>query len=202
MRRRTDAASPDSPAVRKLFDANVGLAVHLARKYARRYPRVNLQELVQDALLGLLRAAQLHDPTLGNPFAPYAMRGVLWAIWEHVNRLGGPQGEESLPDPDGQLSEDCEPGNDAVACELFWLIENSPELTDRERRILRLQYGDGLSVPEIARRIRRSPSIVSTESASGIRKLRAAVAGLGMPALAPGAPVKPIGTGRTRVRAV
>ena len=208
-------SNPDSVAVRALFDKNIGLAIHLSRRYARQYKRVNLEALCQDALLGLHRAAELFKPTPdGPPFGPYALKAILRSIWAHCAKNGRMPPERTgklietdsalfIKDDDGNLRpEDPDPGNDATACELYYLIENLPTLSGRERTILRLQCGDGLSVPEIAKRIGRSATIVSTESARGIRKLREAVAAQGMPALAPGARVKPVGTGRTRTREI
>lgn len=200
---------------RKLAEQNYGLAVHLATKYARRYPRVNLDDLTQVACVALLRAAELHDPSLGIPFAPYAMKGILWAIWDFVNRNGAPK-EVSLETPiganeDGELtladevdadladdeiaSEPAEENEGRVYCLLADLIQTSPELSARERKILRLSYLEGLPIEEVRRRV-GPPSHIGTESAIAIRKLRAIMLRRGFRALPVEAPVMHASGGR------
>jgi RNA polymerase sigma factor (sigma-70 family) len=206
-----------SPA--KLFEANRGLAIHLATKYAKRYLRVNLDDLVQEASLALWNAAQRHNPNSGCPFAPYAMKGILWALWAYVNAHGYAPKELPLEEPvvsDGSLTwgdvsdyQEAQREQATVIPEknqlsrirdVENLIRTLPTLTRRERTILRLQYIKQWPVPRIAKHLDRSASVVSTESARGIRKLRQAMTDLGFRALPTDAPVIGNITGRPPIR--
>ena len=200
---------------RKLAEENRGLAVHLATKYARRYPAICLDDLVQVACVALLRAAELHDPKVKVPFAPYAMKGILWAIWDFLKHQ--PKQELSLDAPiatdeDGEaltlgnaVLTDEEPDVEADEHEgrvyslLADLIQRSSELTPRERKILRkilkLQYLDGLKNDEVLRRV-GPPTHIGVESAIAIRKLRTIMRRRGYAALPIEAPVLHAAGGR------
>lgn len=60
------------------------VAVHLK---ARIPPFMELDELVQVGMLGLIEAARGFDPTLGHPFENYALRRVRGAMLDEVRRL-------------------------------------------------------------------------------------------------------------------
>ena len=60
------------------------VAVHLK---ARIPPFMDLDELVQVGMLGLIEAARGFDPTLGHPFENYALRRVRGAMLDEVRRL-------------------------------------------------------------------------------------------------------------------
>jgi DNA-directed RNA polymerase specialized sigma subunit len=195
---------------RALFDAHRGLAVHLAEKYARRYPLIDLDDLIALADDALWYAARKHDPAQKAPFGAFAMRGILWALWRRVNREPEPtvpldepindadtwadyadyrfaQDEESARIPDENEL--------AVVGKLHELIRTLPTLTKRERRILQLQYVRRWPMPRVRARL---GGPVSTESARAIRKLRQAMRDLGFRALPPSAPVVGPITGRPR----
>lgn len=82
-----------------------------------------------------------------------------------------------------------------VYCILADLIRTSPELTARERKILRLSYLEGLPIEEVRRRV-GPPSHVGTESANAIRKLRTIMRRRGYRAFPPEAPVLHAAGGR------
>src|SRR5437879_3331252 len=97
--------------------------------------------------------------------------------------------EESgrVPEENGLALMDC----------LRGLIADSPDLTDRERGILRASYLEGRPVPEIAREVGRSTGTVSTDSARAVRKLRRVMRDMGFRgALPESAPVMGSVTGR------
>lgn len=191
-------------AARKLAERNRGLAVHLAVKYARRYPRVELDDLTQVACVALVRAAELHDPKVKVPFAPYAMKGILWAIWDFLKHQ--PKQEVSLDAPidtdedgealtlgdavlvDEESAAEPDEHEGRVYCLLADLIRTSPELTPRERRILELGYLKGMKNDEIRRRV-GPPTNIGVESAIAIRKLRTIMSRRGYQALPVEAPV-------------
>lgn len=83
MRRQT--GPPRKPSVRgvaerdELVGRNVRLVWHTARLVARRVGRPDLcqdEDLIQDGMAGLVRAAELFDPARGVQFSTYACRAV------------------------------------------------------------------------------------------------------------------------------
>jgi RNA polymerase sigma factor (sigma-70 family) len=172
---------------------------------------VELDDLVQVACVALLRAAELHDPKVKVPFAPYAMKGILWALWDFLKHQ--PKQEVSLDAPidtteDGEAltlgdavltDEESDPQADEnegrVYCLLADLIQRSPELTPRERKILELGYLKGMTNDEIRRRV-GPPTNIGVESAIAIRKLRTIMRRRGYQALPPEAPVLHASGGR------
>jgi DNA-directed RNA polymerase sigma subunit (sigma70/sigma32) len=198
MNKRTDV-NEDYVATLMLYEENVGLAGHLATKYARKYPRVDLQELIHESKIALWRAAQLHNPRVVTPgrkgfvpFGPYAMKSILWALWGHIRKHGFAVKEKSLDavamEKDGEEFTWLDVHDNQRAAEelssargderrlklisdLRDLIDTLPTLTDRERKVLRYQL-DGFTLWQITKKVRVGYSIVSTVNASGARKLK------------------------------
>ena len=85
IRKWMDSDNPDARTIRrgqrakqKLIEANMRLAVHNAKKYQKRINRssnLSLEDLIQEAFIGLNRAAELFDPERGYKFSTY---GTLW----------------------------------------------------------------------------------------------------------------------------
>jgi RNA polymerase sigma factor (sigma-70 family) len=79
--RRAQAGDPE--AERRLVEANLGLVVRLARRYARR--GLLLPDLIAEGNLGLIQAVRRFRPDRGTRFATYATWWVRYAI---VRALG------------------------------------------------------------------------------------------------------------------
>jgi RNA polymerase primary sigma factor len=71
----------DRDAINRIVEANTRLAAELARR-ARRSATLGYDDLFQEACLGLIRAAEKFDPSLGNKFSTYAT----WWIRQSVAR--------------------------------------------------------------------------------------------------------------------
>lgn len=69
-----------SASRRLLIQSNLRLAVHIARRYSNR--GIPMTDLIQDANVGLIKAAERFDPTKGFRFSTYAY----WWISEEVKR--------------------------------------------------------------------------------------------------------------------
>jgi RNA polymerase sigma factor for flagellar operon FliA len=70
-------------AIRRLLP----LVRRIARRIARLVPGSDLDDLVGDGCVGLIRAVDAFDPTLGPPLEQYARRVVLGAMLNGIRRL-------------------------------------------------------------------------------------------------------------------
>jgi RNA polymerase sigma factor (sigma-70 family) len=80
------AQSGDSAARERLIDAFLPLVGSIARIY-RNSSAIDRTELVQEGVVGLLRALERYDPTLGTPFWAYASWWVRQAMQQLVSEL-------------------------------------------------------------------------------------------------------------------
>lgn len=83
------AAAGDSEAYAELVNAFLPAIARVARLY-RGVARVERAELLQEGVVGLLRAIRRFDPSLGTPFWPYATWWVRQAMQQLVAELGRP----------------------------------------------------------------------------------------------------------------
>jgi RNA polymerase sigma factor (sigma-70 family) len=79
----------DQAACTRLVDAFMPAIGSVARRY-RGSPRVNRTELMQEGVVGLLRAAKRFDPQMGTPFWGYASWWVRQAMQQLVSEMTGP----------------------------------------------------------------------------------------------------------------
>jgi RNA polymerase primary sigma factor len=83
------AAKRDRDAREALLDAFHPLIAGVARSYARS-TSVDRAELMQEGVVGLLRAVERYDPTIGSPFWAYAGWWVRQAMQQLVSELMRP----------------------------------------------------------------------------------------------------------------
>jgi RNA polymerase sigma factor (sigma-70 family) len=83
------AGRGDDDARRRLVEAFLPAIGGVARLY-RGTPGVGREELMQDGVVGLLRALDRYDPTLGTPFWAYASWWVRQAMQQLVAELSRP----------------------------------------------------------------------------------------------------------------
>ena len=84
-----EASRGDSAAREALVQAFMPLIATMARRY-RNSTRIDRVELIQEGVVGLLRALQRYDPALGGPFWPYASWWVRQAMQRLVAELTRP----------------------------------------------------------------------------------------------------------------
>lgn len=70
----------------RMMTANVRLVMTLARRY--RHPTLSYLDLVQEGVLGLMRAVEKYEPCRGIKFSTYAV----WWIWQQISRAADCQG--------------------------------------------------------------------------------------------------------------
>ena len=148
------AAAPggsDIPAINQIVLANLGLAGRVARRCFRVFGSVvELDDLRQEAALGLLRAARYYRPDTGVRFSTYASR----CCWHACVTMLRPQLDRrartvELPDVDPPASE--KSGLDLVMTREVWSLGWS-RLSSAEQDVLLLRYRDGLTQREAGAR--------------------------------------------------
>lgn len=70
----------------KMMTANIRLVMTLARRY--RHPTLSFLDLVQEGVLGLMRAVEKYEPSRNIKFSTYAV----WWIWQQISRAADCQG--------------------------------------------------------------------------------------------------------------
>ncbi len=76
----------DQAAAHALLQANLRLVVTVARRYLGH--GLSLEDLIQEGNLGLMRAVQRYDPTLGYRFSTYGTWWIRQAIQRAIQRHG------------------------------------------------------------------------------------------------------------------
>jgi RNA polymerase sigma factor (sigma-70 family) len=192
---------------RRLFNENQHLAKRAARKFISLYPGVaSFEEIEQNALIGLWRAASRFDST--GDFGPFALQRVNWYLKQaffdrfagnsavvNARRFEVPASEivRAADDAEYTRADEAEarmagdelsslPGEYRLAARLYDIrtaIAKAPGLDSRERRVLRLKYLLGLDHEAVAARIGYSTVVVKRTLRSAILKLRAYFAAQG-----------------------
>ncbi len=74
-------------ATHTVVEHHLGLVVHIAKRYARSYQGhhiLDLDDLVQEGVLGLMHAAEKFDAHKGFRFSTYATHWIRWAIGQAI----------------------------------------------------------------------------------------------------------------------
>ncbi len=161
--------------------SNLGLVYHVARRLARTVPAVaamGLDEAVSAGMPGLVRAAQLFDPSRGFQFSSYAYRAIARGILRAAGRFevfhGLPldaAGALEVPD-DATAAQEAETERlRDLADRLGSALEALPP---REAFVVRSVSLEGRPVREVAREMGLTPSRVRQLRASALERLREA----------------------------
>jgi RNA polymerase sigma factor (sigma-70 family) len=123
-----------------------------------------IEDLLQEGVIGLLRAAELYDPSCGFTFPTYAYRGIRHAMLKAANTGGVVRLPTSPRGPRPTIIQGRHEGwdgadrhDDIDACdhadELALLPALLSSLAERDADALRLRYLEGLTFSEVGQRL-------------------------------------------------
>lgn len=169
--------------------ANKGLALYILKKCRQKWMavrRLEAEDAVQAALLGLCEAARAYDPSRGG-FAGFAAKCIISALtaasqtagavrvpWQRRKRPANLLAQFRAASV-GQFDYDREPEPerpDEPAELLEPLRDALPRLSDRQRDVLNLRYRDGLTLAEAGERLGVTRERVRQIEAGALRELR------------------------------
>jgi len=158
------------------------LAHLVALAVRRRMPRwVDLEDLDQWALLGLLRAAERYRPTLGVPFPGYAWILVYGYVWDQYRRRHWQ--DEVAPHigvNDGP-GEPCTFEEDLDGARMAEKVRRALRtLPRRDQKVARLHYGDDLYLREVGERLGVNESRACQLNKRMLGRMREALQSLGV----------------------
>jgi len=179
--------SPHFTTPEDLILSNLGLARLVVRKCLNRFgPVVEADDLLQEARLGLIRAAHQFDPSRGVRFSTYAFRCCWRACLDAVRspaqrrltqclrtrRLRGRKMEGSAALA-GVISPSVSPDDQAAAAELW--ASAMLRLNPNEREVIRLRFEQGMTYAALAQRRNCSREFITAVEHKALAKLRRAV---------------------------
>ena len=183
--------TPAEEARNKLVTSNMGLATHFASHYQA--SRMEYEDMVQEAYLGLIDAAERFDPNRGTKFSTYArwhiMKRIMDAIHNRNEMVRTPRRRPSHVC--GSLDEDVDIEDETPhVSELMDerdMVEAVrkciKELPSREAIVIRLRHGVNtprMTLAKIGAILDVSPERVRQIQSSGEEKLRALLAESGI----------------------
>lgn len=155
---------------------SISLAVRFVEKLAKAGFRLNLDEAVQEAALGLLDAIERYDPEIGNRFITYAPHRIRGHLMDWLRRINGrtPRVEIFVCDPDDvtrQAGGALDPALTALddAEEPRHILRS---LSDRDRDLMIRHVIDGQTLKQCAAAHQISESRVSQIVAEVRERLR------------------------------
>jgi RNA polymerase sigma factor (sigma-70 family) len=172
------AREGDRGARNRMVEANVALVAHIARRLRPAGSTVPQADLVQEGVLGLMKAIERFDPTRGHRFSTYASWWIRGAVLQAL-RDAPPS---ALADGDGSVehlhAEERDPlealQREDLRAELPALLDTLP---GPARRVVALRYGleglHGHSVAETARVLGTSQARVRRVEEHALARLRA-----------------------------
>lgn len=174
-------------------DANWPLSMLVARRLKRRYPWVELDDLLGYAALGLAGAAEQYQPGRGIDFRQYVILKASYLAVDEMRRTqvlrrrGRPGGKVPVSlgrsfGEDGASQEPHDPTAEAAMRQLEardFCAAVLRRLRGQERRLLMMYYFDKLTFREIADVLKISECAVCLRHKSILARIRRYVAGSG-----------------------
>lgn len=171
----------------ELVEANMGLATHFANNFQA--SRMEYADLVQEAYMGLMDAAENYDPRRGTQFSTYARWHIVKTVMDAIHNRN-----EIVRTPRRRPSHVCGSLDDAVG-----LVDSTPDVGDvldeaemvdevragikllpsREAMVIRMRRGVNtlpMTLREVGDILAVTPERVRQIQNSGEEKLRAILA--------------------------
>lgn len=170
----TQGATALNDEQRRLAERHLPFAQHMAQHYGAmaRSKGISMDDLQQDAALGLCEAALRYDPAKGVSFRTYAYAWCYKYIMRTLlNEPLSSCGVECVADLDDVDISD----EEASACLLRRVESLLSCLTQREQRIVSMLHGIGTqphTMGEIARHLHLSLRLVTATYRTAVRKMK------------------------------
>ena len=160
--------APDTSPISqdRLIAGHLSLAYGMANRYRRR--GLPLEDLRQEALLGLLQAARRYRPEQGARFSTYAVYWIKKQILAALEREKG----QSLQAESLEENRVPEPAAPGVPPQLDPPLILLQEIPVRERLVLMLSCQEGLTLKEIAGQLGITVEQVKQIRSKALRRLR------------------------------
>lgn len=167
-----------------LVNAHLGLAIAMAKQAKQHFPpSIELDDLIQQATVGLLHAAERYDPRSPVVFSVFARKRI-WGAMMDANRRRHYTNATAEP-LDDAAERGAPPGHDEridAERDARRLREAVAMLPRRERTVVALYYG-GRLLREIGRELSLSERRISDLHAAAITHLRRTMRANGRTAL-------------------
>lgn len=161
---------------------------HAIRLRSSLPPGLDVDDLVQEGTLGLIRGVDAYDASGGASLKSYVEHRIIGAMLDSIRRLTGSVARPrpvlvgvmggAYDDGEGfeesQRSQEPDPEEAAQSSELAGLVRRAVEtcaLTERERYVLQAYFVDGLEHSAIARLVGLCESRVSQIKRAALRRL-------------------------------
>jgi RNA polymerase sigma factor (sigma-70 family) len=176
------ASSPDAASPDGLAESHVRLAFHIARQFVTRARALGIprEDLLQEAIIGLLRASHGFRPEVGTRFGVFASVAIRNHLLNFISERRQRPFRALLADGTGQVSEQedhrGQPPHSAAALadERARVGDLLRLLSRRERFIVRLYFWNELSFARIGALVGLSGERVRQIFERSLRRLRRA----------------------------
>lgn len=189
-------AAGDKAARERAILHNTRLAIAYTRKYIHINRDMSAEDLLQQAMLGIIRAVDMFDVTMGTRFSTFATESMHYLITRYLqnhknlvrvpaNKFGTETGmvDANLLDLDSPLRDeagltlgetvaDTNDSFQSFESEQFWAEVVKP-LTEREAQAILLRFREGLLLNEVGERMGVSTARADQLEKAALKKLRA-----------------------------
>ncbi len=170
----------------ELVESNIGLVKYIARLFLN--TGYEYEELVQEGMVGLVKAAKTFDESRGFLFSTYAGKCIQKEILAYLKREKKHKRtvsfNQKIPvwgDICGEIRLEQLLGADQKEYEEVWkrdLLERCvASLDEKEKEILRLYYGEGMKQSDIAERFQLSQPQICRLIRKSLEKMKKIVEG-------------------------
>ena len=153
----------------------IPVVTRVAKGLAKKYPYLEEEDVVQEALLALVQSAKRYDRSKGASLCTYAGRRAVGAIIDlvrsNIRHSVTVYYLEERPPREGLRERSMESRETILRFRRF-LATSIGRLPRRQRQVVELRFFQGLSVRETARRLGISTTTAAREQRQALFKLR------------------------------